>query len=125
MTSRRNFIKISAVGLAVAPLANLLMSSSATAKRQPGETALSDSALSVDDPQAKALHYVEDATANSPAGRQDHQFCSNCQIFTGTPGSEWGPCAIFSYRTHPKTHAPFLVSAKGWCDGWAPRASIR
>jgi hypothetical protein len=125
MTSRRNFIKISAVGLAAAPLANLLMSNSAVAKRRPEEFILSDSALSVDDPQAAALHYVEDATANSPAGRQNHQFCSNCQIFTGTPGSEWGPCAIFSYRTHPKTRQPFMVSAKGWCDGWAPRASMR
>lgn len=125
MTSRRNFIKISVVGLTAAPVANLLMSTSAVAKRRPGEFTLSDSALSVDDPQAKALNYVEDATANSPAGRQNHQFCSNCQIYTGAPGAEWGPCAIFSYRNHPETRTPFVVSAKGWCDGWAPRASMR
>ena len=123
--SRRNFIKLSAIGLAMAPLANLLMSTSAQAGAAKRDVPAQVSAVSEDDPQAKALHYKEDATAANPVGRKDSQFCSNCQLYSGQSGAKWGPCAIFSYRTNPKTNTPFEVSAQGWCQAWGPRASAR
>lgn len=87
-------------------------------------------ALPPEDPQAKALHYAPDArdvdieslklkTAPAEAG----QSCSNCQLYSGTPDAEWGPCSIFSYRKDPITGQPLVVSAKGWCRSWAPRAA--
>jgi len=124
-TSRRNFLKISAIGLAVAPLTQLVMSTAVQAKQVPRHLPAEAAALSEDDPQAKALHYKEDATDANIAGRKEGQFCSNCQLYTGQPGEAWGPCAIFSYRTNPHANKPFVVSATGWCDAWGPRASTR
>jgi hypothetical protein len=124
-SSRRNFLKLSAISLAMAPMANLLMSTSAQAAAGKRTGTAQVSALSEDDPQAKALHYREDATAANPVGRKDNQFCHNCQLYSGQPGAEMGPCAIFSYRTNPKTNTPFEVSAQGWCQAWGPRASAR
>jgi hypothetical protein len=87
-------------------------------------------ALDPEDAQAKALSYTPDVadvdsealnlkTAPAAAG----QNCGNCQLFSGTPGAEWGPCAVFSYRTDPKTRQNLVVSADGWCKAWAPRAA--
>jgi hypothetical protein len=124
-SSRRTFIKLGAVGIAVAPFASLLTSSIAHAKRKPEEhIPAGNAALPEDDPQAKALHYVEDATT-AKSGRKEGQFCQNCQLYSGAPDQAWGPCAIFSYRKHPDTHTPYLVAAQGWCDSWGPRASAR
>lgn len=126
--SRRKFIKISAIGFITAPLVtHLLIGADAQAQARSARNAPPQGipALNEDDEQAKALHYTQDATKASPMGRQSHQFCSNCQLFSGQPGAEWGPCAIFSYRKNPKTNAPFVVSAQGWCQGWGPRASAR
>jgi hypothetical protein len=84
-------------------------------------------AVDPEDPQAKALYYVPDAAdldqqgLNLPA--DTGQRCSNCQLFSGTPGAEWGPCAIFSYRTDPRTKQNLVVSSEGWCKAWAPRAA--
>jgi hypothetical protein len=77
------------------------------------------------DRQAKALGYHEDASKVDPTQyrRKDAQLCANCQLFSGAPGDEWGPCAIFSYRTHPKLNTPYVVNAGGWCLSWGPRAS--
>ena len=124
-SSRRNFIKISAIGFAIAPLANLLMSTSVQAGAARRDVPAQVSAVSEDDPQAKALHYVEDAAEANSVGRKDNQFCHNCQLYSGQPGAEWGPCAVFSYRTNPKTNTPYEVSANGWCQAWGPRASAR
>jgi hypothetical protein len=123
--SRRTFLKLGAISVAIGPVANLLMSTEVQAKRVPQQTPLDESALSVDDPQAKALHYMEDASAANSTGRKDHQFCMTCQLYSGSPDAEWGPCAIFSYRNNPKTNSPFVVRAQGWCQGWGPRASAR
>ena len=85
--------------------------------------------LSPEDPQAKALSYTADVTdvdserlnlKTSPA--EAGQRCATCQLYSGAPGAEWGPCAIFSYRTEPKTNKNLVVSVDGWCRGWAPRA---
>lgn len=65
--------------------------------------------LSVEDPKARALHYVEDATQSG--GDATHR-CSNCGLYQGDNQSTQGPCPLF-----PK----FLVKAAGTCSSWAPQ----
>jgi hypothetical protein len=60
-------------------------------------------------PQAKALHYVEDAGKSDQPAHKPGSACGNCQFFT--PGSN--ACALF---------AGFAVSPKGWCAAWAKKA---
>ena len=72
--------------------------------------------LSEDDPTAKAMGYLHDATqvdaAKYPrrageAGSQ--QFCDNCQLYKAGSEDGWGGCAIFPGK---------LVNSKGWCNAW-------
>jgi hypothetical protein len=106
--SRRRFIQLSAFGLAALPLSNLLASGYARAADMPK--------VDENDPTAKNLSYVQDATKADPAKRgaaaADH-FCKNCQLYTGKAGDEWGPCTIFQGK---------LVNANGWCSAWAKKA---
>ncbi|HYE35525.1 high-potential iron-sulfur protein [Methylocaldum sp.] len=68
--------------------------------------------LSPDDPMAKSLHYVEDASkANRPAKGDvpgEQQFCHNCKFLQAGQG-EWRPCSIFGGK---------LVNVNGWCSSW-------
>lgn len=118
---RRSFVKLSVLGLAVAPLGHLLMGKpvqAASAQREgPSEVPKVD----MDDAQAKALYYVENATKSS-FRKNDVQFCHNCMLYSGQAGAQWGPCAIFSYRQN-SYNQPFVVSASGWCRSWGPRAA--
>jgi hypothetical protein len=71
--------------------------------------------LSVDDPQAKSLSYVEDATAIDRAKQpryQPGQACANCALFQNKDGAEWAGCSIFPGK---------LVAAAGWCSVYAPK----
>lgn len=109
--SRRRFMKLNLLGLALAPTASLFLSGNAWAvKRENGLPAI----LDAEDPQAQALDY----TAQSPRGQQA---CHNCQLYTGTEGEESGPCAIFSYRNDAQSGKSLWVNATGWCRAWAPR----
>ena len=72
--------------------------------------------LSEDDPTAKAMGYLHDATQvdvtkyprrAGEAGSK--QFCSNCQLYKAGSEDGWGTCAIFPGK---------LVNAKGWCNAW-------
>lgn len=56
--------------------------------------------------QAKALEYVHKSAL---ADRN----CANCQLYTGDPSKEWGPCAIFPGKS---------VASAGWCKAWVARA---
>ena len=67
--------------------------------------------LTLDDPTAKALNYMEDAT-NAPAPHQAGQACSNCNFFQGA-STGYGPCQLFVGKA---------VNAKGWCSGFAKKA---
>lgn len=72
--------------------------------------------LSEDDPQAKSLAYVHDASTIDSAAQpryQAGQACSNCALFQGKDGDEWGACSIFPGRQ---------VKATGWCSVYAPKA---
>jgi hypothetical protein len=106
MTTRRTFIKTTAK-LGLIPLLPVSMLS------------LGDDAkkITTDDPAAKALRYIEDATQ---AARSDKmgvtaadQLCSNCQFYTvSTSDAALGPCMLFQNR---------LVVGAGWCAGWVPK----
>jgi len=74
--------------------------------------------LSLDDPSAQALGYKHDAAnvdlQKYPQRAKDeaaNHYCSNCALFQGKDGDEWGPCALFPGK---------LVNARGWCSGYAP-----
>jgi hypothetical protein len=73
--------------------------------------------LSEDDPQAKSLAYVHDATtidsANQPRFKAG-QNCSNCALFQGKTDQEWAGCSIFPGKA---------VNAAGWCTVYAPKPS--
>ena len=104
--SRRRFLG----GLAAAiPAGSVLVQHSASAQDLPQ--------ITEDDPAAKALLYVHDAskvdTANPMAARfEAGQDCSNCAQIQGDEGAEWRPCGIFPGK---------LVNNKGWCSVWAPK----
>jgi hypothetical protein len=111
--SRRRFLGLNLLGLVLAPTASLFVSENAWAARS-GRTSDDQPILDPKDPQAHALSYARES-------HKDHQSCSNCQLYSGIPGEETGPCAIFSYRVAP-SGKPLVVDASGWCRAWAPRA---
>lgn len=92
--NRRDFIKLSGAGagLALIPVSNL------TVAQAPVH-------LSVDDPQAKALGYVE----QSPNPKSN---CANCAQAKGDLAGEWVGCNLFAGKE---------VKGTGWCKVWSPR----
>ena len=70
--------------------------------------------VSEDDPTAKALGYVHDATTVDASARPADRFCYNCQLYQADADAPWGGCAIFPGKA---------VAGKGWCKSWVPRAS--
>lgn len=62
--------------------------------------------LSVNDPTAKALGYVETSVVQG-------KNCANCSLYTGADGAAPGPCAIFPGKA---------VTAAGYCNSWIPKA---
>ena len=72
--------------------------------------------LSEDDPMAKNMKYVHDASKVDPASRPNpaaEQNCANCALIAGNDGDAWRPCNIFPGK---------VVAADGWCQVWAPKA---
>lgn len=110
--NRRELLKHTIAGVAATiPLSALLMSKHGYAQNLPP--------LDESDSTAQTLGYVHDATqadtAKFPkrAGAEGaEQFCKNCQLYTGTEGSEWGPCSIFPGKA---------VNANGWCNAWVAK----
>jgi len=103
-SSRRTFLNRLAVASASLPIAALLGGT---------RIALAEAAphISLDDPMAKALKYVEDATAAE--GRADATaLCENCMHYSAAADSETGPCALFQGKQ---------VNAKGWCTAWVKK----
>jgi len=124
---RRHFVIVSAIGLVVAPIGSLTLGGKAEAR---GSTAVTRVSTEIpkfpeSDKQALALGYREDANLVDPTkfNRSKDQTCQNCQLYSGSPGDEWGPCAIFSYRIDPRLNKNYVVSSKGWCRSWGPRAA--
>ena len=65
--------------------------------------------LPLDNPQAKALSYTEDAGKVAHPAYKPGSKCANCQLFN--PSTEG--CSIFP---------GFRVAPSGWCTAWAKRA---
>lgn len=73
--------------------------------------------LSEDDTQAKSLNYKHIASDVDPSKNpryKEGQLCSNCQVYQGKEGDDWGPCAIFAGKA---------VKATGWCTAYAPMSA--
>jgi len=103
--ARRKFIQLSAVAAA-----GVLV--------QPGRAARAGDMpqLAEDDPMAQGMKYTHDASTVDPASRANSaadQTCANCALIQGNDGDAWRPCQIFPGK---------VVSAKGWCTVWAPKA---
>jgi hypothetical protein len=98
--SRRKFVQKLMLGATLAPLAMARLTASQAAN-QP--------LLSPDDPAAKKVKYVEDATQEKSAKGNT---CSTCALYEGTYKSSQGPCQIFPDKQ---------VKAAGWCSSWAPQ----
>ena len=71
--------------------------------------------LDENDPQAKALGYVQDTTKADAKKYPKHtkdQMCGNCALFQGKAGDVTGGCPLFGSKQ---------VAAKGWCSAWAKK----
>lgn len=101
-TTRRALLGAAVSSAVLIPLASLVGARSAQAEER----------LSEDDPQAKALEYVHDASASKSPKRKQDQFCKNCNLVQSDSG-EWRPCAIFQGK---------LVNENGWCTAWVKQA---
>ena len=103
---RRTLLKGALLGVAAVPVSTLL---SHTANAASGR-------VDPNEPQAKSLGYVEDATkvdAKANPNFKPGQMCANClQAPTAKPGMTEVPCNIFAGRP---------VSAKGWCKVYVKR----
>ncbi|RUL77591.1 high-potential iron-sulfur protein [Dyella choica] len=60
------------------------------------------------DPTAKAMNYIEDATASKNALYRVGSLCANCQFYRG-PDAGYGICQLFPGKA---------VNAKGWCSSY-------
>jgi hypothetical protein len=96
---RRRFLVVAAMATAALPIALRLI---------PEARAAALAKLPLDNPQAKALGYVEDAGKATAAGYKPGSSCTNCQFFTAATGA----CALF---------AGFSVSPGGWCSAWSKK----
>jgi hypothetical protein len=97
---RRQALKLALAGITAVPLANLLLHSRAHAADLP--------LLSEDDPAAKGLGYVHDASTSTDPKRKPNQFCKNCNLVRSDSG-ELRQCAIFPGKG---------VNENGWCTAW-------
>jgi len=98
--SRRTFLQACAFGVAAGLAAH----------RRAG--AAEPQRLDVNDPAAKALGYVEDASqadAKKYPQLVKGSTCENCLLLEGTAGSRFRPCTAFNGK---------LVSVAGWCASW-------
>ena len=99
--SRRRLIKRVTLGLALVPIAGF-SSRAATAADLP--------LLTADDPAAKALKYVPDASKASDA--KPGSKCATCANYQGAAGSAQGGCLLFPGKA---------VQATGWCSVWTAK----
>ena len=103
---RRTLLKGALLGVAAVPVSSLL---SRTADAAAGK-------VDPNEPQAKSLGYVEDATkvdAKANPNYKPGQVCANClQAPAGKAGASEVPCNIFAGRN---------VAAQGWCKVYVKR----
>ncbi len=101
---RRDALGLIVGGVAIIPVAALLSTEA------PGATDLP--IVAEDDPTARALRYVHDATKAERTTRGgtpgEKQLCSNCTFIRADTG-EWRPCQLFPGKA---------VNENGWCASW-------
>lgn len=108
--NRRSFLQFasaSAVGLVVVVPA-LHAAEPAAAATLPN--------LELDNPTAKALGYVEDATKVDKVKYPKHtpdQICATCSLMQGDAKNARNPCVLFPGKS---------VASKGWCASYAKKA---
>jgi High potential iron-sulfur protein len=101
--SRRQLLKRVALGAALVPLAGLGIRTAFGADMP---------LVTEDDPTAKALKYVSDAS--KATGAKPGSKCASCTLYQGAAGSSLGPCQLFPGKA---------VKAAGWCMSWTAKAA--
>ena len=101
MLTRRRLLRSAAAAVSLAAVTTVRLESAKAADA---------TVLSVDDPAAKAVKYVEDATKAKRAAPDNT--CANCGLYQGKSGDKTGPCQLFPQKN---------VVAAGWCSSWAPQ----
>ncbi len=97
--SRRDLFRELATGAMLAGVATLQPKRARAADGPP---------ISENDPAAKAVKYVEDAT--KAQGAAPGSTCANCALYQGKEGARTGACQLFPGKS---------VTAAGWCSSWA------
>ncbi|GLQ94363.1 high-potential iron-sulfur protein [Dyella acidisoli] len=69
--------------------------------------------VTLSDPTAKAMNYVEDASQSSNAMHKSGNACANCQFYAGA-ATGYGPCQLYPGKA---------VSSKGWCTSYTAKNS--
>jgi hypothetical protein len=101
--SRRQLLRNVALGVALVPIAAVGARLARAADLTP---------VAADDPTAKALKYVSDAS-KAPDAKPGSK-CANCSLYQGAAGSAQGGCLLFPGKS---------VSASGWCSSWTAKTS--
>jgi hypothetical protein len=96
--ARRVLLQQAAMGLS---LSSLALAQSAPAR------GAAPVLISEQDPDARAVHYVDDASRAK--GAQSGADCSNCSLYSAA-GETQGGCTLFPGK---------LVKAAGWCSSWS------
>jgi hypothetical protein len=99
--SRRRLLKKLTLGVALIPVVGIPLRV-VTAAELP--------LLSADDPTAKALKYVSDAS-KAPDAKAGSK-CATCQLYQGAADSTQGGCLLFPGKA---------VKANGWCSSWTAK----
>jgi len=102
--ARRTVLKGVLLGAAAVPVTAMLNRAEAAADK-----------VDPNEPQAKSLGYIEDASkvdAKANPNFKAGQNCANCLQSVGKPGDAMVPCNIFAKR---------LVDARGWCKVYVKR----
>jgi hypothetical protein len=96
--SRRRLLKAVTLGLTLVPVATIPLRIALAADLP---------LVASDDPTAKALKYVSDASKSTDA--KPGTKCANCAFYQGAAGSTQGGCPVFPGKA---------VNATGWCSAW-------
>jgi hypothetical protein len=100
--SRRRLLKTITLGVPLIPVVGMRLRVASAAELP---------LLTADDPTAKALKYVSDASKAPDA--KAGSTCASCQLYQGASGSAQGPCLLFPGKA---------VKATGWCSSWTAKA---
>jgi High potential iron-sulfur protein len=99
--SRRQLLKKLTFGIVLMPIAGATLRSAFAADMP---------LVGADDPTAKALKYVPDAS-KAPEAKAGSK-CANCTLYQGAADSTQGGCLLFPGKS---------VKATGWCSSWTAK----